>query len=109
MRPPEEIRDLLEESKISVSSEKDSKILNAALLVYERTQNQRSDLSEPTIWRIALGTKAARLAMLFLVVSSWLACFVLSTKVIDLRDELVHRDAATIDTGDSATINLYLR
>ncbi|MHC4538621.1 MAG: hypothetical protein ACYS74_02415 [Planctomycetota bacterium] len=109
MRPPKEIRDLFEESKVSVSSEKNSKILDAALLAYERTQNQQSTLSESTIWRIAFGSKAGCLAVLFLLIGSWLACFVLSMKVIGLRDELAQRDAATIDTGDSATINLYLR
>jgi len=109
MRPPEEIKDLLKESKVSISSEKNSKILNAALLVYERTQKERSALSEPTIWRITLRTKAGCLVAIFLIISSWAVCFVLSRKLADLRDELAQRDVAIARTDDSVTINLYLR
>jgi len=109
MRPPEEIKDLLKESKASVSSEKNSKILNVALLVYEKTQKEKSALYEPNIWRITLGSKVGCLVAIFLIISSWVACFVLSRKVTDLRDELARRDAAIARTNDSATINFYLR
>jgi hypothetical protein len=109
MRPPEEIKDLLKESKASVSSEKNSKILNAALLVYEKTQKEKSALYEPNIWRITLGSKVGCLVAIFLIISSWVACFVLSRKVTDLRDELAQRDAAIARTDDSAIINFYLR
>jgi len=51
------------------------------------------------------------LAAAFLIVSSWLACFILSREVADLRHELemAQRDVALARTDDSATINFYLR
>jgi len=111
MRPPEEIKDILKESKASVSSEKSRKILNAALLVYERTQKEKSALFEPSIWRMILWSKAGCLAATFLIISSWVACFVLSRKVTDLRGELeiARRDVTAAPADETATINLYLR
>ncbi len=55
--------------------------------------------------------KAGCLAAAFLIISSLVACFVLSRKVTDLKDELeqARRDIALARTDDSATINLYLR
>jgi len=58
-----------------------------------------------------LWNKAGCLAAAFLIISSLLACFVLSRKVTDLKDELeqARRDITLARTDDSATINLYLR
>jgi len=58
-----------------------------------------------------LWNKAGCLAAAFLIISSWAACFVLSRKVTDLKDELeqARGDIALARTDDSATINLYLR
>ena len=109
MRPPEEIKDLLKESKASVSSEKNSKILNAALLAYNKTQKEKSFPHEPNIWRITLGSKAGCLVAIFLIITSWMACFVLYRKVTDLRDELAQRDVDITHNDDSATINFFLR
>ncbi|MHC4154046.1 MAG: hypothetical protein ACYST6_03840 [Planctomycetota bacterium] len=54
---------------------------------------------------------AGGLAAALLIISSWIACFVLSREVAELRDELelAHRDAAIARTDDSAIINFYLR
>ena len=54
---------------------------------------------------------AGVVAAAFLIISSLAACFVLSGKVTDLKDELeeARRDIALAETDDSATINFYLR
>ncbi len=70
-----------------------------------------SAVFKPSIWRIILQNKVGYLAATFLIVSSLVACFVLSGKVNDLRKELelARRDVAITDTDNSATINLYLK
>ena len=77
----------------------------------EKSKKTTSATFEPNIWRIMLWNKAGCLAAAFLIISSLAACFVLSRKVTDLRDELelARRDIALARTDDSATINLYLR
>ena len=77
----------------------------------EKSKKTTSSIFEPNIWRIMLWNKAACLAAAFLIISSLAACFVLSGKVTDLKDELeqARRDIALAATDDSATINLYLR
>ena len=77
----------------------------------EKSKRTTSATFEPNIWRIMLWNKAGCLAAAFLIISSWVACFVLSRKVTDLKDELelARRDIALARTDDSATINLYLR
>ena len=54
---------------------------------------------------------ACGVAVLFLIALSWLACFVLSREVADLRHELelAQRDVAIARTDDSATINFYIK
>ena len=77
----------------------------------EKSKKINSATFEPNIWRIMLWNKAGCLAAAFLIISSWVACFVLSRKVTDLKDELKQArwDIALARTDDSATINLYLR
>ena len=108
MRPLEEINNLFEESKVTISSEKNNKILNTALSAYKTTQNEKSALQyEPNIWRLILGSKAVCLAITLLIISSLTACFVLSNKVADLKNELAKRDITVAQTDNSATINFY--
>ncbi len=79
--------------------------------IFESQEKSTLAASEPNIWRIMLWKKAGCLAAAFLIISSLAACFVLSRKVTDLKDELeqARRDIALARTDDSATINLYLR
>lgn len=109
MRPPEDINNLFKESKATVSSEKNSKILNTVLSAYKATQNEKSALYVPNIWKTILGSKTACLAITLLIISSLTACFVLSKKVADLKDELTKRDISIAHTDNSATINFYLK
>jgi len=77
----------------------------------EESKRTTSATFEPNIWRIMLWNKAGCLAAAFLIISSLVACFVLSGKVTDLKDELeqARRDIVLARTDDSATINLYLK
>jgi len=77
----------------------------------EKSKKINSATFEPNIWRIMSWNKAGCLAAVFLIISSLAACFVLSRKVTDLRNELeqARRDIALARTDDSATINLYLK
>ncbi len=77
----------------------------------EKPKKTTSATFKPNIRRIMLWKKAGCLAAAFLIISSWVACFVLSGKVTDLRNELeqARRDIALARTDDSATINLYLK
>jgi hypothetical protein len=77
----------------------------------EKSKKTTSATFESNIWRIMLWKKVGCLAATFLIISSWAACFVLSRRVTDLRNELeqARRDIALARTDDSATINLYLR
>ena len=111
MRPPEDINNLFEESEATVSSEKNGKILNTALSVYKTTQQEKSALYEPNLWKVILGSKAACMAITLLIISSLTACFVLSKKVNDLKDDLAKRDipVAPMPIDETATINFYLK
>lgn len=62
MKPPEEIKNLLKQSTVFVSSEKNDKILNTALTVYEKTQKGKSARSKPNIWRIIIKSKMTKFA-----------------------------------------------
>ncbi len=77
----------------------------------EKPKEGTSAAFEPNIWRTALWKRAGRLAAAFLIISSLVACLVLSRKVTDLKGQLeqARRDVALARTDDSATINLYLR
>ena len=77
----------------------------------ETPPTKTSATFEPNIQRMMLLSKVGYLAAAFLVISSLVACFVLSGKVNALRNELeqARRDVAIANTDDSATINLYLK
>ncbi|MHC4508219.1 MAG: hypothetical protein ACYTAO_04560 [Planctomycetota bacterium] len=73
---------------------------------------------KPNIQRTIFLSKVGYLAAAFLVISSAVACFVLSGKVADLSGKVAdlkgelaqaRRDIAIARTADSATINLYLK
>jgi hypothetical protein len=77
----------------------------------EESSKTNSAVFESNVLRTILLSKVGYLAAAFLVISSWVACFVLSGKVTNLRNELelARRDIALVSTDDSATINLYLK
>ncbi|MHC4757444.1 MAG: hypothetical protein ACYTE8_02190 [Planctomycetota bacterium] len=62
MKPPKEMKNLLKESKVSISSEKNNKILSAAMLIYEKRQKKRSILFEQNIWRTIMKNRITKFA-----------------------------------------------
>ena len=81
-------------------------------LLRKLDQSKKQAVAERTnIWIMILKNNVGKIAASFLVVSSWAACFVLSGRVTDLRNELelARRDVAITPTDDSATINFFLK
>ena len=109
MKSEKEMERIIKEFYITADSEMDKEICDDVSEVMKRRKQTKLASTRPNIWRIALGSKAGYLAATFLIISSWVTCFVLSRKVTDLRDELAQREVAIARTDDSATINLYLR
>jgi len=66
---------------------------------------------KPNIQRTIFLSKVGYIAAALLVISSLVACFVLSKKVTNLKNELeqARRDVALAPADDSATINFYLK
>jgi len=77
----------------------------------EESPKTNSAVSKPNIQRMILLSKVGYLAAALFVVSSLVACFVLSGKVNKLRNELeqARREVALAESDNSATINLYLK
>ena len=77
----------------------------------EESTKTTSAALKPNIWRMILWRKVGYLAAALLVISSLVACFILSGKVTYLRNELelARRDIALVPADDSATINFYLK
>jgi len=71
--------------------------------------NEQATADRANMRRFVLWRRACCLAAALLVIASW-ACFVLSGKVTDLKEELVQarQDTALAPADDSATINFYL-
>ena len=106
-----EVKNLVKRLHITPSTEMYQRTLNDTLEAQQKSKERLTNVYKPIIWRIIVGSRVGSLAAAFLIISSWVACFVLSGKVTDLGDELelTRRDVAIVRTDDSATINLYLR
>ncbi|MFH1718218.1 MAG: hypothetical protein ABIF19_12770 [Planctomycetota bacterium] len=78
--------------------------------IFQSQDDSASAMFESSTRKIMLWRKVGYLAAALLVVTSWVACFVLSGKVTDLKDELARarRNIALAPVDDSATINFYL-
>jgi hypothetical protein len=75
-------------------------------------QSRRQIARQQTnVCRIMLPRRAGYLAAAFLIICSLAACFVMSGKVTDLKEELeqARRDITLAPADDSATINFYLK
>ena len=88
--------------------------LNDTLKAQANSRKEPSTVYKPNIWRIVVTSKIGILAAAFLIIFSCAACFVLSRKVTDLRNELelARQDAPVTPVArfdDTTTINLYLR
>jgi hypothetical protein len=86
------------------------RILQKLLGKLDQSKEQTS-VEWENIWEMIVKSKVSKIAVALLVISSWVACFVLSGKVTDLKDELEkqRRDITLARPDDTTTINLYLR
>ncbi len=90
----------------------DERILNSAAVVLEKSRRPvTAQISVQSWYRFRRLVWAGGLAATFLIISSLVACFVLSEKVTDLKNELeqARSEIALAPADDSATINFYLR
>jgi hypothetical protein len=107
-----QIKRLAKELRIDRTAIDHARILTdaeAALEASGRTQTtQIHALPRYTLPRLVW---AGGLAAAFIIILSWLACFILSGEVADLRHqlELARGDVAATRADDSATLNFYLR
>ena len=111
MKSVENVEQLIKRANAVPNAGMNRRTLNDIFEAQEESKRTNSATSEPNIWRILLWNKATCLAAAFLIISSLVACFVLSGRVSDLKNELelAQRDAAIARPDDSATINLYLK
>jgi len=108
----EKIERLAEKISINRAAIDHERILTDAEAALEASKRpEMSHVPVLLMSRFKLLVCAGSLAAAFLIISSLVACFVLSGKVADLRNELelAHRDVAVAQPDDSATINLYLK
>lgn len=115
----EEIERLAEKISINQAAIDRERILSDADAVLESSMSHaKSHMRVALLSRFPLPVCAGSLAAAFLIVSSLLACFVLSGKVAKLKDELeqtrrdvalAQQNTAHAQTDDTATINLYLK
>ena len=107
-----EIEQLAEKISIDRAAINHERILGDAEAALEASK--RPEMSHVPVLlrsRFKLLVCAGSLAAALLIISSLVACYVLSGKVSDLRNELelARRDVAVAQPDDSATINLYLK
>ena len=111
MRSLAEVEKLVKRFRIKPTVKMNERTLPDALKAQEEVKKTELAVIQPNIWRIIVGSRAGSLAAAFLIISSLIACFVLSRKNVNLKDELelARRDIATTSIDDSVTINFYLR
>ena len=115
---PKEIERLAQKISVDRAAIDRQRILGAAEAALESSQSiAKSHIPVPLPGRFPLLVYAGSLAAAFLVVSSLVACFILSRKVADMRNELeqarhdvavTQQNIAPAQTDDTATINFYL-
>jgi hypothetical protein len=114
-----EIERLAEKISINRAAIDHERILSDAEAALESSKRPaKSRIHVPLPGRFPLLVCAGSLAAAFLIVSSLVACFVLSGKVTDLRNELkqarsdvalARKNIGPAATDETATINLYLK
>jgi len=107
-----EIKRLAKKLRIERAAIDHSRILTDAEAALEKSRRPETAQIRALSWnKLPRVVWAGGLAAAFLIISSWLACFVLSREVADLRHELelAQHNVAIARIDDSATINFYLR
>ena len=112
MRTTEKIESLIKKRRYKATKETYEKTLNSLLhnvAIYKK--RQKSILIKLNIWRMIVGSKVGSLAAAFLLITLFVVSFILSEKIVALKDELqIARSTITNPTGKTTgTINFYLR
>ncbi|MFB0554195.1 MAG: hypothetical protein ACETWQ_12885 [Phycisphaerae bacterium] len=110
MKSAKNIEQSIKKLTIESSDQIHDRILQKLLGKLDQSKEQTS-VEWKNIWEMIVKSKVSKIAVALLVISSWVACFVLSGKVTDLKDELEkqRRDITLARPDDTTTINLYLR
>jgi hypothetical protein len=124
MKKARDVHRLLEKVNLKVNADADREVLEGILRASRKStlpvsqRDVREIISGAKLWRFTFWRKASYLAVALLVVSSLVACFILSGKVSELKDELeqsrrdvalAQQNNASAQTDDAATINFYLK
>jgi hypothetical protein len=110
MKSAKDIEQSIRKLAVESSAPIHCRILDKLLRTMDKSKKQAAT-EQPSILKMIVKSKVSRVAAALLVVSSLVACFVLSGRVTDLKDELeqARRDIAPAPTDDTTTINLYLK
>ena len=117
MKSAKDIEQSIRKLAVESSAPIHCRILDKLLRTMDKSKRQAAT-EQPSILKMIVKSKVSRVAAALLVVSSLVACFVLSGRVTDLKAELelarrdvaiAQRDAAIAPTDDTTTINLYLK
>ena len=113
MKSAENIKQSIKKLTVESSDQIHDRILQKVLRKLDQSKRQAT-LEQANTWRMILKSEIGKVAAALLVISSLTACFVLSQKVTDLRNELVlarqdARVAPVAQTDNTTTINFYLR
>ena len=111
MRSVDNVEKLIERANAVPSDKMNRRTLYDICEAQEEAKRVNTATFAPNIWRAVLGSKAGSLAAALLIISSVLACLVLSGKVTDLRKELelARQDIPPVQSDSTTTINLYLK
>jgi hypothetical protein len=117
MKKARDVHGLLDSVDLTVNTDADREVLEKVLRASRKSTASVSQGDAPRIlaeagqWRFVFWRKAGYLAAALLVISSLLACFVLSGRVAGLRDklELARQDVPPARPDETTTINLYLK
>jgi len=114
MKSAKNLEKSIKKLNVESSDQIHDRILQKLLRRLDRSKGQ-AVAGRTNVWTMILKSNAGKIAAALLLISSWAACFVLSGKVAELKDELARRDVALAQqniahaqTDDSAIINFYL-
>ncbi|MEA3226076.1 MAG: hypothetical protein U9Q07_09010 [Planctomycetota bacterium] len=117
MKSAKNIEKSIKKLAVESSGRIHDRILDKLLSMLDQSKRQATP-EHVSILKMIVKSKVSKIAAALLVISSLVACFVLSGRVTDLKDELelarrdialAQRDVAITPTDNSATINLYLK
>ena len=101
MKPEDNVKKLYGKAAVNTNPKMDEAVLGKVLAAQ----------AKPNIWSLITKNPFFKFAAAILIISSFVACFILSGKVTNLKNDLeqARRDIANAPIDDSVTINFYLK